>query len=73
VTYLIELIVSESLRGKGIGRKLMQHTENFALENAIDIVKLDVWENNEHSIEFHLKNKYVKKNYVLWKTLSRKT
>jgi GNAT superfamily N-acetyltransferase len=44
LAYLSLLVVAESVRGKGIGRKLMQHTEHLLSDRGCATLISDVWQ-----------------------------
>lgn len=43
LAYLSLLVVAESARGKGIGKKLIQHTEHMLIERGCATLISDVW------------------------------
>ncbi len=67
--YVNELVVLPKLQGRGIGRTMMEHVEDRAREEGIEIVKLQVWDNNEAAIGFYESMGYGPRERVLWKTL----
>jgi ribosomal protein S18 acetylase RimI-like enzyme len=51
--YIEEMIVTESLRGKRIGKKLLDYVINdFQIKN-IKEIEIDVWEKNEIGLRFY--------------------
>lgn len=51
--YIEEMIVKESFRGKGIGKKLLDYaTEDFKSKDLKEI-EINVWENNEIGLRFY--------------------
>jgi ribosomal protein S18 acetylase RimI-like enzyme len=44
--YIDQIGVTESCRGQGIGRKLMDHAIDFANTLGFDCIELDVWSKN---------------------------
>ena len=67
--YIEEIIVLSSSRGTGIGKALIKYVEEHAIEKQINIIKLDVWSNNQPAINFYTQNEFMKKKTELWKTL----
>jgi len=53
--YLDDLCVDERMRGKGVGRSLMDRLKKFAKENGCFSIELNVWEFNENAIAFYEK------------------
>jgi GNAT superfamily N-acetyltransferase len=50
-----DIIVTESARRLGIGKRLMKATEAWALENDINEIELNVWEKNANALVFYEK------------------
>ena len=63
VAYLMHLAVHPEHSGKGIGKKLCDRVENFALENHVDGVVLYVVEKNDARL-FYIKNGYTPIDYI---------
>jgi GNAT superfamily N-acetyltransferase len=53
VLYLEDLIVTESLRGKGIGKALFQHTLKYAKDNGFKRLQWQVLDWNQPAIDFY--------------------
>lgn len=53
VLYLEDLIVTDSMRGKGIGKELFQHTLNYAKENGFKRLQWQVLDWNQPAINFY--------------------
>lgn len=53
--YIQEMIVSESSRGKGLGKELLDFTINDLKTKNVFDVELNIWENNEIGLEFYKK------------------
>ena len=51
--YLDDLCVDESMRGKGIGKKLYEHIKSYAREIGCHNLTLNVWEGNESALKFY--------------------
>lgn len=57
--YIDEVFVSDDYKGKGFGKKIIQHCENFCRQKGIDIITLMT---NEvmPAYTFHSKNDFIK-------------
>jgi GNAT superfamily N-acetyltransferase len=57
--YIDEVFVSDDFKGKGYGKKIIEHCEHYCLDNGIDIITLMT---NEvmPAYTFHSKNNFVK-------------
>lgn len=53
VLYLEDLIVTESLRGRGIGKALFQHTLQYARNNGYSRLQWQVLDWNQPAIDFY--------------------
>ncbi len=53
-----ELVVSKSIRGKGIGRKLLKKIEEYFKSQNCEYVLIDVFAYNDGAINFYNKNGY---------------
>ncbi len=53
VLYLEDLIVTESYRGKGIGKALFQHTLQYASQNGYQRLQWQVLDWNQPAIDFY--------------------
>jgi ribosomal protein S18 acetylase RimI-like enzyme len=53
--YIQEMIVSESQRGKGIGKKLLNFAISDLKSKNISDIELNIWEDNEVGLEFYKK------------------
>lgn len=53
VLYLEDLIVTESFRGKGIGKALFQHTLQYATQNGYQRLQWQVLDWNQPAIDFY--------------------
>jgi GNAT superfamily N-acetyltransferase len=51
--YLEDLIVTEQMRGKGIGKQLFEYTLNYAKENDYQRLQWQVLDWNQPAIEFY--------------------
>ncbi len=51
--YVHDLCISESARGKGIGKKLMDYAKTFAKESGCQRIELNVWEFNQGAVKFY--------------------
>ncbi len=50
---VLDIMVTESARGEGAGRKLMNEVQRFAAERGITRITLDVLSSNEGAIAFY--------------------
>ena len=55
---ITELIVSNKIRGKGIGQKLVDKMEEYFKNESCEYIKLEVFAYNNNAINFYEKNKY---------------
>lgn len=53
VLYLDDLCVNSNIRGRGIGRKLMEKVQSHAQEIGANSIELNVWDFNKSAIEFY--------------------
>jgi len=51
--YVDEIAMTRSYQGQGIGRRLMERADQWAVEQGVNEVWLDVWEANEGAITFY--------------------
>jgi ribosomal protein S18 acetylase RimI-like enzyme len=51
--YIEEMIVSESYRGKGIGKKLLNYAINDFKTKSLKDFEIDVWEKNKIGLRFY--------------------
>jgi ribosomal protein S18 acetylase RimI-like enzyme len=51
--YIQEMIVAESERRKGIGKKLLEYAEKDLLKQGVSEIELNIWENNESGMRFY--------------------
>ncbi len=51
--YVDVLVVAEEAEGRGMGRALMNHVEQWAREHTCREVVLDVFASNDHAIQFY--------------------
>ena len=64
--YIDELNAVEGMRGKGIGKALMDAVHAWARENGISEIELNVWERNQPAIGF-----YEQMGYQSWRRTMR--
>lgn len=57
--YLSKFAVLPEFSGKGIGKKCLEFAESFVLKNSANVLKLDVYDQSRHAIDFYLKNGFV--------------
>jgi ribosomal protein S18 acetylase RimI-like enzyme len=53
--YIEEMIVTQSLRGKGIGKELLNYAVNDLRAKNIDDIEINVWDNNTTGLKFYEK------------------
>lgn len=53
-----ELIVTQKIRSKGIGTKLLEHITNYLKDNNCKDILIEVFGYNENAIRFYEKNGY---------------
>lgn len=51
--YVEEIAVAETHRGRGIGRRLMQWAEQWAIQHRVREIELNVWEASRGAIAFY--------------------
>ena len=61
---ITELIVSQKVRSKGIGKELMQVMEKYFKDNGCEYVLVDVFAYNKNAINFYEKHDYHARMYV---------
>lgn len=70
ITTIGLIAVDKNARGKGIGNKLLQQVEYFAIQNGSAIINVSTQLDNELACSFYVKNGYVKESqkniYHLW-------
>jgi len=67
--YIHHISVADSHRRKGVGEKLLGHTENIAAEYKVDQIALDYWSFNEKAGGFFNDAGYKPFNISMWKQL----
>ena len=55
---ITELIISQKVRSKGIGQKLMQQMEIYFKKEDCEYIRVDVFAYNENAIKFYSKSGY---------------
>ena len=55
---ITELVVTKSVRSKGIGKELMKKIEDYFLEQNCEYVLIDVFAYNNKALDFYNKNGY---------------
>ncbi len=63
------LVVSASLRGRGIGRALVERAHRCAVDQGIDQVQLSVLESNRAAITFYERLGYATVRRTMWHSL----
>ena len=48
-----DICVDEKYRGNGIGTELVEFAKKLALENGLDKIELNVYENNQNAVRFY--------------------
>lgn len=67
--YVHQLSIEEAKRKRGYGNHLMNHIDQLAKYQGIDIVELDYWDANKAAKEFYEKNDFVKYREFVYKQL----
>ncbi|MBB2184083.1 GNAT family N-acetyltransferase [Lachnospiraceae bacterium MD1] len=67
VIHIVHFVVDEEARQQGIGRKLIELVEDYALEHQILELELLVTRNNETAVEY-----YKKRNFEIERLIMRK-
>jgi ribosomal protein S18 acetylase RimI-like enzyme len=63
------LAVTEKCQRQGIGRSLMEAAENWAIDQKLNQIELNVWEFNQKAIAFYKRLGYRAKSWQMWKDL----
>jgi ribosomal protein S18 acetylase RimI-like enzyme len=63
--HIEELIVSEQYRGAGVGRRLIQAAQAWAMHKDVDAIDLWVWKENKNAIGFYQHLGYESIRYVM--------
>ena len=58
-------------QGKGIGRALMRHAENWARERGVEDIRLHVWDFNQRALSLYKELGYEIRSHVLGKRLGK--
>ncbi|RDI42286.1 GNAT family N-acetyltransferase [Falsibacillus pallidus] len=58
------LCVHPYRQGKGIGKELVQHSENIATEKGYSSIRLDAFSGNEHALKLYESMGYIKRGEV---------
>ena len=66
---ITELIVSKSIRGKGIGNQLMAKMETYFKEKECSYIYIDVFAYNENAIRFYGKEGYHNRMHTIIKKI----
>jgi ribosomal protein S18 acetylase RimI-like enzyme len=53
-----DVVVKKDLRGKGVGRKLLENIEKWAKENGVKRIQLLADKNNDPALDFYKKNSW---------------
>ena len=61
---ITELVVSQKVRSKGIGKELMKVMEQYFKDNGCEYVLVDVFAYNDNAINFYEKHDYHARMYV---------
>lgn len=68
-TYLMDFIVRESLRGNGVGKKLLEGVENWGRSRGSEYMELDVLSQNLNALRVYEKENFEESVRVLRKRL----
>src|SRR6266508_3757826 len=64
------LAVHAPYRQSGVGRALLKRAEQWAAEQQLGEIELNVWEFNQGAIEFYEKLGYVTERRTMWRNIS---
>jgi Acetyltransferases len=64
---VVDLFVTERLRGNGIGSALLAGAEQWSDNHNIDYLELSVLQNNERAIKFYTNHKFKYVSYLIRK------
>lgn len=67
--HIATIVVTESYRGRGIGRELMSSAEAYAIENGAEDIKLEVMAFNADALDFYRELGYGNFSFRLSKSL----
>ena len=60
ILYIHRLAVHPNFQGKGYAQKLMDFTENYAINNNYNSIRLDTFSQNKRNLVFYEKRNYTK-------------
>ncbi len=63
--YIQQLNVNSNVRGQGVGKLMMQHIREFALQKGVSRIELDVKHKNDAAKRFFKKMDYVLFNAMM--------
>lgn len=66
---ITELIINKSIRGKGIGKALIEKLENYFKEQECEYVFIDVFAYNHHAIDFYDREGYHNRMHTVVKCI----
>lgn len=64
IAVIHRLMVSPKSESQGIGGALLEFTENLAVSQGIQAIRLDMYEHNQRAISFYLKHGYILRGTV---------
>ncbi len=67
--HIHDLIVREKYRCSGVGRSLLDRTQQWTLDKEASEVQLNVWDFNKGAIAFYEKLGYTIATHKMWKSL----
>lgn len=67
--FIDDICVKEEYRGQNIGSKLYNYIKEFAKENNLKSIRLNVWNFNENAFKFYQKNGMKILEYIMEETL----
>jgi diamine N-acetyltransferase len=69
--YIGNIVVENNSRGKGIGTRLMNKVERWAIENGIHNIELNVWDFNVAAIDLFKHLGFWDARHQMWKSIDK--
>lgn len=67
--YVEAVAVTQQLRGRGVGRALMEEAQLWSIQKKVSQVELNVWDFNERAITFFRRFGYNMIRHGMWKSI----